>query len=264
MLIILKLGGSVITRKEADEPTINHDNLKRIFREIAESNYQKLILVHGAGSFGHPYAKKYTIGDEIKDPTDLKRKIQGFSLTHDSVNELNHTVCEYLRMQEIPAVPIPPSSFILTKNKRIKIADLSLIKRYLELGFIPVLYGDVVLDEDESIKMAVLSGDQIITYMARKLKPERVILATDVDGIYNKNPKKNHDANLIETVSSTEQIETGEETTVDVTGGMGGKITELLDLLDLNIESLIINANKKDRITKAINGEKVTGTTIKR
>lgn len=264
MLILLKLGGSVITRKEAEKPTINHDNLKRIAREIAESAYKKLVLVHGAGSFGHPYAKKYAIGDEIQDTLDLKRKMKGFSLTHDSVNELNTAVCEYLRINDIPAVPIQPSSFIITKNKRIKIADLTLINKYLELNFVPVLYGDVVLDEDESIKMAVLSGDQIITYMAEKLKPERVILATDVDGIYNKNPKKYPDANLIKKVSSLEQIETGEETTVDVTGGMGGKVTELLNLLDLGIESEIINANKKDQIKKAINGEKVTGTTIRR
>ena len=263
-MIILKLGGSVITRKEADKPTINHENLKRITREVAESTHQKLIVVHGAGSFGHPLAKKYAIGDEIQDNLDLKKKMLGFSLTQHAVKELNGIVNEYLRMHGTLSVSIQPSSFILTKNKRIKSADLTLIKRYLELGFVPVIYGDVVLDADESIEMAVLSGDQIVKYLAEKLKPERVILATDVDGIYDKNPKKYPDAQLIETVSSLEQIETGEETNIDVTGGMGGKIRELLGLLHLEIESEIINANKTGNIKKALNGEKVTGTTIKR
>ena len=261
-LIILKLGGSVITHKEEDTPTVNHENLKRISREIRESSIQKLIIVHGAGSFGHPYAKKYAIGDEIKDSEDLKRKIRGFSLTHHAVNELNSIICEYLRMQGIPAMPLQPSSFILTQNKRIQSADIRLIKKYLDMEFIPVLYGDVVLDT-EPIKMAVLSGDQITTYLARKLKPERVILATDVDGIYDKNPKKYPDALLLEIVTSKEEIET-EETTVDVTGGMGGKVNELLDLLELGIESEIINANQKNNLKKVLNGEKVTGTTIKK
>ena len=97
-MIILKLGGSVITRKEADKPTINHENLKRITREVAESTHQKLIVVHGAGSFGHPLAKKYAIGDEIQDNLDLKKKMLGFSLTQHAVKELNGIVSEYLRM----------------------------------------------------------------------------------------------------------------------------------------------------------------------
>lgn len=263
-MIILKLGGSVITRKEADEPTINHENLKRIAGEIAESTHQELVIVHGAGSFGHPLAKKYAIGDEIQDKSDLKRKMLGFSLTQQSVKELNGIVTEYMQREGTLSVSLQPSSFIITENKRIQLADLTLIKKYLELGFVPVIYGDVVLDRDKSTLLAVLSGDQIIKYLAENLKPERVILATDVDGIYNKNPKKYPDAELIETVSSLEQIETGEETNVDVTGGMGGKVSELLGLLVLQIESEIINANKTGNIKKALNGDKVTGTTIKR
>ena len=99
---------------------------------MAESTHQKLIVVHGAGSFGHPLAKKYAIGDEIQDNLDLKKKMLGFSLTQHAVKELNGIVSEYLRMHGTLSVSIQPSSFILTKNKRIKSADLTLIKRYLE------------------------------------------------------------------------------------------------------------------------------------
>lgn len=263
-MIILKIGGSVITRKEEDEPTIDHENLKRIAGEIAESTHQKLIVVHGAGSYGHPLAKKYAIGDEIRNKEDLVRKMMGFSLTQQSVKELNGLVTEHLRREGTLSVSIQPSSFILTKNKRIKRAEITLIKKYLELGFVPVIYGDVVLDEDEHIQMAVLSGDQIIKYLAENLHAKRVILATDVDGIYNKNPKKYSDAHLIKTVSSLKQMETGEETNTDVTGGMGGKVIELLELLELGIESEIINANTEGNIRKALNGENVTGTRIKK
>lgn len=188
----------------------------------------------------------------------------GFSITQQAVTELNTIVTDYLQKQGTATVSIQPSSFITTNDKRIESADLTLMERYLDLGFVPVIYGDVVLDLNSSIKMAVLSGDQIIQYLAKQLEAERVILATDVDGIYTKNPKKYPDAKLIETVSSLEQIETGEETNIDVTGGMGGKVEELLDLLDLGIESEIINANREGNIENALNGEKVRGTTIKR
>lgn len=263
-LIILKLGGSVITRKEAEKPTLNHENLERIAREISQSNYQKLIIVHGAGSFGHPFALKYGIGDEIRNNQDLENKKMGFSITQQAVKELNSRVCHYLRKHNILSVSIQPSSFILTKNKRIKSANLDLIRRYLDLGFIPVLYGDVVLDSEDAIKMAVLSGDQIIKYLAENLKPKRVILGTDVDGIYNKDPKKYADAQLLEVVSSLDHMENGDTETTDVTGGMGGKLSELLKLADIGVESEIINANHFNIIKKALNGEKIMGTLIEK
>jgi len=46
----------------------------------------------------HPLAKKYSIGDEIQDNLDLKKKMLGFSLTQHAVKELNGIVSEYLRM----------------------------------------------------------------------------------------------------------------------------------------------------------------------
>ena len=65
-VIILKIGGSIITDKNSIEPKVNYDNLDRISSEIANAFNNKsldiadgLIIVHGAGSFGHTPAKKY-------------------------------------------------------------------------------------------------------------------------------------------------------------------------------------------------------------
>ncbi|MGC9517408.1 MAG: isopentenyl phosphate kinase [Methanomicrobiales archaeon] len=263
-LIILKLGGSVITKKDAVEPEADYENLERISREIADSNVGDLIIIHGAGSFGHPFAKKYDIGSPIKNENEFNQKKHGFVITQSWVKRLNSIVCEKLQEKGINAVSIQPSSFIMTKNKRIYKANLALIKNYLKLGFVPVIYGDVVLDIDDSIKIAVLSGDQIIKYLAENFKPERVILGSDVDGIYTKNPKKYADAKLIEEVSSLDDLELTEgASVVDVTGGMVGKLQELLILAQMGIESEIINASKLNLIKKALNGEKSIGTLIK-
>lgn len=260
-MLILKLGGSIITEKDLENPQINKDNLERIAYEIKESSVKELIIVHGAGSYGHPPAMKYKIGNPIKD--DLEFKKIGFSITQNSVKKLNTYVCDSLIKQGVPCVSIQASSFIISKNKRITIADTNLIKRYVEEGFVPVIYGDVVLDLEETIKMSVLSGDQIINYLAKQLHAEKVILGTDVDGVYNKNPKTHSDAKLIKKVTSIEDIEKFESTTnIDVTGGMIGKIKELLELSEEGISSLIINANKKDIIKKALNNEDVEGTLV--
>lgn len=263
-MIILKLGGSVITRKNASEPTLDAENLTRICTEISNSSYEKLIIVHGAGSYGHLYAKEYEIGSKINSKKELERKKQGFSKTQNSVKDLNSLVCKHLQDQGIPTVSIQPSSFIKTENKRIIKADLDLINQYLNLGFVPVIYGDVVLDMNNQIKMAVLSGDQIIKYLAENLKPKMVVLGSDVDGIYNQDPKDNPDAKLIKVVRSMNDLISADTTkTVDVTGGMGGKLEELLEIAKKGIESEIINANTDNNIKRALNGEKEIGTLIK-
>ncbi|MGZ7047104.1 MAG: isopentenyl phosphate kinase [Methanobacterium sp.] len=262
-MIILKLGGSVITKKEATEPTIDYENLNRISAEIASSTSDRLIIIHGAGSFGHPFAREYSIGSVIKDEDDFNRKKLGFCITQSWVKKLNSMVCQSLREKGIFAVSIQPSSFITTENGRINSCDLSLMGRYLDSGFVPVLYGDVVLDMNESIKICVLSGDQIIQYFGKNLKPDRVILGSDVDGIYNKDPKKYEDAELMEIVTSCDDLYAEGSLNVDVTGGMHGKLKELLDLAEIGIESEIINACKEGFVKKALNDERI-GTIVKK
>jgi isopentenyl phosphate kinase len=266
-MIILKLGGSVLTKKDSTYAEVNYDNLNRIATEIHDSFLDKdskhdfsdgLIIVHGAGSFGHPPAQKYQIGSSFKADEYPEKRI-GFSKTQNCVKKLNTIICESLISKKIPCVSIQPSSFITTNNKRIDNFNLDLIAKYLDEGFVPVIYGDVVLDSN--LKIAVLSGDQIIQYLAENLKSKvinEVILGTDVDGVFTKNPKKHDDAKLIRKVSSLEDIEVLDSTTnIDVTGGMVGKIKELLKLADLGIESKIINANKEGLIANALSNKKV-------
>ena len=157
-----------------------------------------------------------------------------------------------------------PSTFILTENQRIKICDTNIVKRYLSEGFVPVLYGDAVLDLNEDIKYAIISGDQLITYFAKQLHADKVVLSSDVDGIYTDNPKTNPDAELIEVVTRNTQLTlTENKNQVDVTGGMAGKIRELLELADEGIESMIINAEKEGNLKLAVSGKDVKGTLIK-
>lgn len=271
-MIILKLGGSVLTKKDSTCPEVNYENLNRITSEIynsfsaKDSNYDfsdGLIIVHGAGSFGHPSAQKYQIGKSFKKYEYPEKRI-GFSKTQNCVKKLNTIICECLISKKIPCVSIQPSSFITTKNKRVDAFNLELIANYLDEGFVPVIYGDVVLDK--SLKVAVLSGDQILQYIAKNLKSKEIneiILGTDVDGVFTKNPKKHADAKLIRKLSSLEDIEVLDSTTnIDVTGGMIGKIKELLELADLGIESRIINANNEGSIANALLNKEVNGSLI--
>ena len=264
-MIILKIGGSILTNKDSADSEVDTKSLKRIASEIKASldnSAKELVIVHGAGSFGHPPAKKYKIGEAF-DEDEYPQKRIGFCETQNAVKKLNMLVCEAFIEKGLPVVAIPASSFMTASNKRIVEGNLDNFKKYLRKGFIPVIYGDVVLDEE--LEICVISGDQLIQYLARNLNPDMVVLGTDVDGVYNKNPKTHDDAIFFDRFSSLQDLDTLEGTTnVDVTGGMVGKIKELLYLADLGIESKIINAEVEDNIFKVLENEDVKGTVISR
>ena len=258
---ILKLGGSVITRKERPL-TPNKRAIRRLAREISRAKVEGLIIVHGGGSFGHPVAKEYEIAEGFKD----KSQLIGFSKTSQAMTMLNEMIVEALLNEGIPAVAVRPSSFIVTKHSRIEKADWNVVAKLLELGFVPVLYGDAVLDS--AVGFTILSGDQLVAELAIEFNAERVIIAVDVDGIYTADPKVDGSAKLMKSISLEQLKEVedkiGESKLIDVTGGMLGKINELTRAVMHGIPVLIVNGLKPNKIYKALRRERVVGTLITR
>jgi isopentenyl phosphate kinase len=258
---ILKLGGSAITVKDTPR-TANQPVIDNLAQEIAEANVVPLIVVHGGGSFGHPLAKEYAINEGYKDPS----QIIGFSKTHDAMTGLNGLVVQALIQHNISAVGVAPSSFVITKSGRIEKMDTSVIAKLLDMGFVPVLYGDTVLDTEKGF--AILSGDQLVAKLAITLDAERIILGVDVNGLCTSDPKKDKTAELIEHADLQELkrmhgwIEKAKVT--DVTGGMHGKIIELIPAIEHGVRTVIVNATKTGTVRKALQNEKVKGTIIER
>ena len=256
---ILKLGGSVITIKGRPF-TPNKKTITRLTEEIARSDINSLIIVHGGGSFGHPVAKQYEINRGYRDSSQLI----GFSKTHQAMTTLNKLIIDSLIDQNIPAVGIQPSSCIITKSGRIQVIEQRPLTRLLRMGFVPVLYGDAVLDSDTGF--AILSGDQLVSTLATRLKAHRIIIGADVDGICTADPKIDPSAKLIHHISLSElkerQHKIGRAKVTDVTGGMLGKTMELIPAIEQKIQVMIVNAAKPNNVYKALKGEKVVGTII--
>jgi len=137
-LTILKIGGSVITDKRADDGVVRVNEIRRIAQEI--SGFKgKLMIVHGAGSFGHPQAKKFSLNEEFN--------ATGSIITHLSVKELCSMVVDILNANGICAVGVHPMCCMLADNGRIQTMFLDQIHCMLEKDIVPVLHGDVVMDQ---------------------------------------------------------------------------------------------------------------------
>jgi len=253
-MIIVKLGGSIICNK--NEPlSFNEGVVKQIAEEIADFYPEKkFLLVHGGGSYGHPLAKEYKIREGLK-----KENMVGVSKTHQAMLELNKKIIEIFLSLNLPAFSISPSSIFIINEGQIVDGWVKVIEGFIARDFIPVLFGDVAIAKDKGID--ILSGDQIISYLAGKLQPERVIFLMDVDGIYDKNPKVHRDARLIEEINEEISLSLRQEAAgIDVTGGVRNKIDEALKI---PCPVYFINGMVKGNLTKAIKGERV-GTIIKR
>jgi len=257
--MILKLGGSVITKKE--KPLVaNLEAIERLSREIFEAKVSQLILIHGGGSFGHPLAKQYALKEGYKE----KSQLVGFSETRQAMDTLNKLVVDALMRQDVAAVGLQPSAFVVTSSGRISCIEQQPLRKLLEIGLVPVLYGDAVFDFD--LGFTILSGDQLAAHLAMQLGASQIILGIDVDGLYTSDPKSDPSARLIRHVTLQElrnmQHEIEEAKVTDVTRGMLGKILELMPAVEKGIPALIVNAAKPKNIYKALKGEEVTGTTI--
>ncbi len=221
-----------------------------------------LIVVHGGGSWGHPLAKQYGIKEGYRELS----QIMGFSKTHQAMTTLNKLVVDALINHNISAVAVQPSSCIVTKMGRIYVMEERPLTKLLEMGFVPVLYGDAVLDSD--IGFSILSGDQLVSSLATRLDVDRIIIGVDVNGLYTADPKVNPAARLIKHITLSKlknlQHKIEEAKVTDVTGGMLGKIIELMPAIERGIRAMIVNAAKPNNVYKALKGEKVVGTIIER
>jgi isopentenyl phosphate kinase len=258
---VLKIGGSVITDKNG-ELAARTEVINRLAEEIVKANVKNLIIVHGGGSFGHPTAQKYSIKDGLKEDA---QKV-GFAETHHVMTVLNGLIMDALVWHNVPAVSVTPSSCMITENGRIKLFEDTILKMLLKMSFTPVLYGDATLDE--KLGFTILSGDQIVSYLARKFNACKIVIGVDVDGLYDGDPKEVKNAKLYTHLTLRElkdvQGKLGKSTAADVTGGMLGKITELIPAIEQGIPVTIVNAAKSNHIYKALIGEKVEGTIIEK
>jgi len=258
---ILKIGGSVITDKNG-ELAARTEVINRLAEETEKACLNNLIIVHGGGSFGHPTAQKYGIKEGLREEAQKA----GFAETHHVMTVLNGLVMDALVWHSVPAVSVTPSSCVVTENGRIKTFEDVVLKTLLNMGFVPVLYGDAVLDE--KLGFTVLSGDQLVAYLARKFGAGKIVIGVDADGLCDADPKVAKNAKLYShlTLSELEKVKSklGGSTAADVTGGMLGKIAEIIPAIAQGIPVAIVNAAKPNRVYKALMGEAVEGTVIEK
>lgn len=247
-MFIVKLGGSCITDKKKPFTP----RLPVIHMLAKQLKGFDVIVTHGSGSFGHTTAKKY----RTKEGFVNSKSVYGFAAVQDAASRLNRIVVSELLRQGIPAIAFQPSASLISGKGKIVHWDIDAIKEAMKKGIIPVLYGDVVVDRKKGC--AIASTEELILFISKKLRVRRIVMCTDVDGVYaggkvvGRITKKTYDA-----IKGHLGVAGG----ADVTGGMAQKVEKALKMAK-NSEVLIINGRRNGNLRKALLGKKI-GTIIR-
>ena len=86
-----------------------------------------MILVHGAGSFGHITAKKYQLDEGFQDPEQLI----GLSEVYHDVRELNLKFMNELLLHGFPGISVPPMVILRNRAKMISYMDFEMFEKVL-------------------------------------------------------------------------------------------------------------------------------------
>jgi isopentenyl phosphate kinase len=259
MLTFVKFGGSLITDKRL-EASFREDVVLRLGREIRDAmstdTSLQVLIGHGSGSFGHFAAREYGTMQGVRTPDQWR----GFAHVATTASELNHLTAKALQDVGLPVWRIQPSASALSHDGVIVNLAIEPIREALKRGIIPLVYGDVSLDEVRG--GTIISTETIFFYLARHLPVNQILLLGEVEGVYDQ-----HGQVIPEiTPDNLHAIEEalGGSAGTDVTGGMETKVRDMVALTQLvsGLTIRIMNGAKPDWLKQTILGTAQPGTRI--
>jgi len=131
---------------------------------------------------------------------------------------------------------------------------LNTIHELLKCNYIPII------NENDTVAVEELilgDNDKLSALVATLINADLLILASDIDGVFDKNPHLNADAKLVPEITDLASVRSfiEEKTSKLGTGGMTSKIQAAEICLAKNIEMYIVNGSKNNFIADALSGK---------
>ena len=185
---------------------------------------------------------------------------------------MNRNVLESLGRGDLFPVTVSPCAGLIAEDGAIRSWNITVIRKVLAHGHIPLTHGDAVLDRRRGF--TIVSTEDLFLYLAPQLKPTRVVLACDVEGVYlyqTSTPSRKRVVRVVDRSNITRVRRALREAARgrrgpawDVTGGMAAKVERLYELVRRmpGLEVRIVTGLKSGVVESALLGDNV-GTVIR-
>tara|TARA_B100000683_G_scaffold43955_1_gene39702 strand:- start:14605 stop:15462 length:858 start_codon:yes stop_codon:yes gene_type:complete len=265
-VVVIKFGGGLITNKsKMCTPDLGIiDQLVGVVVKCLDSG-MKVIVVHGAGSFGHLRSKHWRLQEgliediEITPQDDCKSQKMAVGIVRNEMLTLNSIIVEAFSKQGVSSITLPPHKW--AKNTGSNFHG-EILETFTTDKDVAITFGDVV-DCDEG-EFGILSGDDLVVRICQDVpNVSRLVFAIKgVDGILRRPPELATSSDLIENWSPSVEFKGVHNKEIDVTGGIGLKAHRGAEVAALGIQVLIVNGEYPDRIYRACTGLPTRGTQI--
>lgn len=242
--LVIKIGSSLLV----SEGELRQKWLKNFAKDIAElveKNFQIVIVSSGAIALGRTIlkVKNKKLSLEEKQAAAAIGQIQLMSFYRDFFKKLNLNVAQIL----LTAADCNDRERYLNSHNTIE----TLLKNRV----IPIINENDTVAVDE-IKIG--DNDRLAARVAQMISADLMILFSDIDGLYDKNPRAHKDAKLIsevfEITKDIEEMAGGAGSNVG-TGGMVTKILAAKMLANSACEAVITNGTSDNCLKKLVEGK---------
>ena len=278
---IQRFQGKTFVVKLSGKVTEDKENLASLAEELALLHQVgiRICVVHGGGKQLNELAEKLGVVQTV---------IEGRRVTDDDTLELakmifrgkiNTEILSQFRRRGVKAVGLsgidggvvtaekrPPKDVLNKETGETKIVDFghvgdvvkvdtSLLNTMLDSGYLPIVSS---LGADDDGRIFNINADTIAAEIAADLGAEKLILLTDVNGIYLEEGKEGTKLSRLTVANARHMIDSGR-----ATGGMIPKLENLISLLSRGVSSAhIISGTTRNAILAEVFTDEGTGTMV--
>ena len=240
MRIVVKVGTSTLAHATGRLNIQRMERLCRVLRYLKNSGHE--IILVSSGAIGMGVGKLNLKGRPADMPSKQAAAAVGqceLMYTYDKqFTEYSHTVAQLLLTGE------DIKSEQRSRNVR------NTLSRLLELGALPIINeNDAVATDEIGVENTIGENDSLSAIVAAAIGADLLVLLSDIDGLYDKDPRRHPDARLIPTVERVddELFTLAEDSSTGLgTGGMITKLRAAAIATEAGCEMVIANGSKPE------------------
>lgn len=247
--VVIKIGSSSLTHKYTGYLNLNKvEKLARVLCDLRNQGMEVVLVSSGAGAVG-----RKTMG-YMERPNDLKVK-QALAAIGQAKLMMTYQKL-FSEYNQVVAQILLTKATILNEESRKNARNT--FDELLEMGVIPIV------NENDTVATHEIEfgdNDRLSAIVATLIEADLLILLSDIDGLYEDDPKTNPDAAFISEVAEIDDDlqEMGKATSSSNvgTGGMSAKIVAARMATDAGIDMVITNGEDVDNIYRVLDGDSI-------